>query len=521
MKKRILIAAGILLLVCAAGAGGWYYFHEKENTAAAEGETAYVSSISSIMGLSTGTSNRYAGVVEPQETVEVNIENGRKVTKVEVKSGDVVTQGQLLFEYDLSSIQEDLQEAKLELDRLKNEARSLTAQIETLEAEKEEASEDNLLSYTIEIETSRMNLQKNTYQQTSKEAEIQKLQNATGNTEVRSPIDGIIQKIDTSKLSNDSGDSLDESGTDTYYSAAGNGESNAFITILSTGAYRVKGSVNEQNKEQVMMMEGMPVIIRSRVDENQTWNGIMGKIDQENASSGSSAMMYGMMDASGSQTSSSTYPFYVSLENSEGLMLGQHVYIERDDGQGEKKEGLWLSDYYIVDADKENPYVWAANDKNRLEKRQVILGSHDDALAQYEIVDGVTASDKIAFPTEGLLEGMTTVVGDGTQMGGMDAGAAASADVQDEAGETPVSMDSGDGASAETAAVEEDMGDPTSEVTVVDDLDESMDNAQIIEDDDMGDVQMIEDMEDIPMGNAPVIDEEIPMDSAQMIEDME
>ena len=39
-----------------------------------------------------------------------------------------------------------------------------------------------------------MNLQKNTYQQTSKEAEIQKLQNATGNTEVRSPIDGIIQK---------------------------------------------------------------------------------------------------------------------------------------------------------------------------------------------------------------------------------------------------------------------------------------------------------------------------------------
>ena len=410
-----------------------------------------------------------------------------------------------------------MQEAKLELDRLKNEARSLTSQIETLEAEKEEASEDNLLSYTIEIETCRMNLQKNTYQQTSKEAEIQKLQNATANTEVRSPIDGIIQKIDTSKLANDSGDSLDESGMDSYYSMAGNGEKNAFITILSTGAYRVKGSVNEQNKEQVMMMEGMPVIIRSRVDENQTWSGTMGKIDQENATSGNNNMMYGMMDASGSQTSSSTYPFYVSLENSEGLMLGQHVYIERDDGQGQKKEGLWLSDYYIVDADKENPYVWAANDKNRLEKRQVILGSHDDALAQYEIVDGVTASDKIAFPTEGLLEGMMTAVGDGTQMGGMDAGMMNDPGVAEE---TPVAMEGGDGSSAETA-VEEDMGDPTSEATVVDDLDESMDNAQIIEDDDMGDVQMIEDMDDIPMGNAPVIDEEIPMDSAQMIEDME
>ena len=29
-------------------------------------------------------------------------------------------------------------------------------------------------------------------------------------------------------------------------------------------------------------------------------------------------------------------------------MLGQHVYIERDLGQDEQKDGLWLSDYYIT-----------------------------------------------------------------------------------------------------------------------------------------------------------------------------
>ena len=41
--------------------------------------------------------NRFAGVVEPQETVKVNIENNRTVTEVKVKVGDEVKKGQLLL----------------------------------------------------------------------------------------------------------------------------------------------------------------------------------------------------------------------------------------------------------------------------------------------------------------------------------------------------------------------------------------------------------------------------------------
>lgn len=412
MKKGIIIAAAVVLAAGAIGGGSWYYFYGRDTMAVSD-EVAYVSSISSIMGLSNGTANRYAGVVEAQETVDVKIESGRKVTEVQVKTGDVVSQGQLLFEYDLTSIQEDLQEAKLELDQLKNEAVSLTEQIATLENDKKKASADSQLSYTIEIETNRLNLQKNEYNQTSKQAEIEKLQNAMVNTEVRSEIDGIIQKIDNSKLDSSDGDTLEESGMASYYSNSGE-NSDAFITILSTGAYRVKGSVNEQNQAQVMSMEGQPVIIRSRVDEDQIWYGTMGAIDKENASTSSGNSYYGMIGSSDdAQTSSSTYPFYVALDDSEGLMLGQHVYIESDIGQMDKKDGLWLSDFYIVDADQENPYVWAANENGRLEKRSVILGNYDDNLLEYEIVEGLEASDKIAFPTENLVEGMQTVEGDG------------------------------------------------------------------------------------------------------------
>ena len=407
MKKRILILLGILIIGGGAAGVCWKMgvFGQQE----VSGDAVYVTKISDLTGQASGVSNRYAGVVEPQETVEVELESGRTVKEVQVKTGEQVKKGQLLFEYDLSSIQESLEEAQLDLDRLKNEASSLNEQIATLEKEKKQASKDNQLSYTIEIETNKMNLKKNEYSQKSKQAEIDKLQNATGNTEVRSTIDGVIQKIDTSKLTTDDSSSLDDS-TDEMDSGSYSGDSsgNAFITILSTGAYRIKGTINELNVNSII--EGEPVIIRSRVDSSQTWRGTMGTIDKESASSNNNSnSYYGMIDSSGdSQTSTSTYPFYVNLDSSDGLMLGQHVYIERDEGQDSQKTGIWLSDVYIVDADSGNPYVWAVGKNKKLEKREVILGQYDEDLGEYEIADGLTKDDYIAYPSENLEEGMAT-----------------------------------------------------------------------------------------------------------------
>ena len=91
-------------------------------------------------------------------------------------------------------------------------------------------------------------------------------------------------------------------------------------------------------------------------------------------------------------------------------MLGQHVYIEMDEGQEEKKEGIWLSEFYIMDADTNSPYVWAADENKRLEKRSVVLGQYDENLGEYEIADGLTKKDCIAYPSELLTEGMKTTV---------------------------------------------------------------------------------------------------------------
>ena len=338
-----------------------------------------------------------------------------------------------------------------------------------MEAEKKKAKAEDQLSYTIEIETNKMNLKKNEYSQKSKQSEIDKLQSATQNTEVRSEIDGVIQKIDTSKMTSDDGDSVDDSSAmDSTSSSDSSSDSSAFITILSTGAYRVKGKVNEQNRDSIV--PGEAVIIRSRVDSSKTWKGTMGSIDVNNGTSDDSSndMYFGMSSTSSDdQTTSTSYPFYVELDSSENLMLGQHVYIERDIGQDDQKDGLWLSDYYILDTDTNEPYVWAANDKNRLEKRYVTLGKHDDDLGEYEIVDGLTKKDAIAFPTEALEEGEKTEVGDLAQT--MSGGADGITDMESSADDfTEPDMDESPTDTTDNSSDTDDVIDPNEELVPID-----------------------------------------------------
>lgn len=147
------------------------------------------------------------------------------------------------------------------------------------------------------------------------------------------------------------------------------------------------------------------MILRSRIDEEQTWNGTITKIDTQNEEKSNNDMY--MDDGNGTEKATK-YPFYVSLESTDGLMMGQHIFIELDEGQTETKEGIWLFEGYIVQEEGE-AYVWAANDRNRLEKRMVELGEYDENLGAYEITGGLTEEDAIAFPMDGLYEGVATV----------------------------------------------------------------------------------------------------------------
>lgn len=351
-------------------------------SSSSDGLTAYVDSVSMITGLGSGSGlmNRYSGVVEPQETIQINRNQERKIKELYVKVGDKVEEGTELFAYDTDEISLNLSQAELELERLSASITSLKEQVKLLNSQKASVSTEEKLEYTSQILNTENELKRAEYDVKSKQVEIDQLKSSLENSVVKSTVAGIVK-------------SISENGMDMY------GQSEAYITLLSTKDYRIKGKVSEQNVW--LLQTEQPVIIRSRVDETQTWNGVITSVDLENTeSSNNNTSYYGE-----SGESATTYPFYIELESAAGLILGQHVYIELDNGQDEVKDGVWLYDYYLVHED-DKAYVWVATDKNKLEKREVQLGEFDEEWMRYEIVDGLTMEDYIAFPDERLIEGM-------------------------------------------------------------------------------------------------------------------
>lgn len=395
MKKKSIIVAIILGILIIAGV--LWFFLEKNSPATSE-DIVFVSKISTIMNQGgLGIQQRFSGVVEPQQTYEVEAQPDKVIKEVLVEKGQDVIVGTPLFTYDTEQSQSDLSQSELDLERLKNDIVNLKEQISTLEQEKRSAGEDERLNYTTQIQTAQNDIKKTEYSIKSKEIEIEKLKDSIENATVVSEVDGVIKSINQNNNS------------EMYYNE---GSSNAFITILETGAFRVKGTVNEQNIYSVI--EGQPVIIRSRVDDS-IWYGTMGAVDTENGQTGNNNMYYygGMEDT---ENQSSKYPFYVTLDSDDGLMLGQHVYIEADMGQEDEKTGLWLPEYLITDIDSE-PYVWADNGKGKLTKKSVVLGEYNMDLMEYEILEGLTIDDAITFPEESLKEGLATEIRQDGSMG--------------------------------------------------------------------------------------------------------
>ena len=379
-KKKLLIGVSVLVLTAAAGTG-IYFMGNKTKTA--DTELAYVSRVSSMDPFSG--IQRMAGVVEPQKTWEVQKNPEREVKEILVKTGDTVCVGTALFIYDTEQLESDLEQALLELERFDGNMENLKAQIAQLEKEKKKASEDEKFSYTTEIQTAQMDLKKAEYEKKAKEVQITQMREKIGNSTVTSEMEGVVKNInETNEI-------------DPY-----SGNTQAFMTILATGDYRIKGKVNEQNLYEIQ--EGERAIIRSRVDETKTWTGTFAAVDTEKAETTNNNMYYGNGDSG--DTTSTSYPFYVNLESSQDLLLGQHVYIERDMGI-EEKEGLWLDEGYIAEVDAE-PYVWVENKDGKLEKREIALGAYDEELFRYQITDGLNANDYVAFPQEFLKEGMKT-----------------------------------------------------------------------------------------------------------------
>lgn len=111
-----------------------------------------------------------------------------------------------------------------------------------------------------------------------KQKKLEDLQKDLQNADVVAEADGVVQSIST-------GNSSD--GNDT------------FMTILQTGAYKIKGKVSELEVRD--LEKGAEVTIHSRIDESKTWAGTISQVDTEGAVSESD-------DSPGEMTRMQTIP---------------------------------------------------------------------------------------------------------------------------------------------------------------------------------------------------------------------
>ena len=89
-KKKAAIVLGAIAVAAAAAAGIWYFWG---NGGKDSKDRVYVEKVSSVTGNLMGAQNRYSGVVQPQETVEVNADSERTIGEVYVEVGDTVEAG--------------------------------------------------------------------------------------------------------------------------------------------------------------------------------------------------------------------------------------------------------------------------------------------------------------------------------------------------------------------------------------------------------------------------------------------
>ena len=319
--------------------------------------------------------DHYAGVVISQNAVQIQRDKNQTVDDLYVSEGDTVREGQQLFRYDVDALNLTLDRQELDLDRLEAEVSSKKKQIAEVQKELKTATGDTKTQLNIQLRQLNTELTQAEYDEEDLEAEIKYTKQMIKNAVVKSPTDGTVRKIDE------------------------NGE--VYILIQQTDAFQVQGMLNELNVNGGITL-GAAVEVVSRLDPEQIWTGTVTMVDYGNTGTNSYDSLYGITDPLSSSTG---YPFYVTLDSVEGLLLGQHVYV-RLAGVNSGSEGrVLIPENYLMDRnyDEEtmiaSAAVWCPNEEGMLVKQPVVLGEYLSDLGCYVILEGLTLEGFVADPS--------------------------------------------------------------------------------------------------------------------------
>ena len=400
-SKKWIIAALVAAALCAA-----VFFIVKTFLKEDKGDSVvYVTPVSRLTDKFLLGQNIYAGIVVTQGEVTVNNEDGNRISDYYVKEGDTVTVGTPLFKYDVNALQDSLTSKEIARDRAKIALESAQKARDDAQKALNEADSGTRAAAELGLRDAELGLEEARLTFEKAEKSVNEASARIGNATVLSEIDGTVSKVTKADYGN-------QSSTDSESSAMGG----PVITIEKSGNLQVKLTLSELDFNSIE--DGMEVTIQSRTDESKVWTGTIKK-----------AALTESAENKESTESQQTNLAYVTVDNSDGMVSGQHVKVtKKTDGNEDKR--IFIDPSYIVDAEKSNPYVWADDGTGLLEKRKVQLGGKDDE-GKYEIVSGIGLTDAIVLPSDDLAVGMTCKIGEPPAEG-----SSASAAEKEDAGNT-------------------------------------------------------------------------------------
>ena len=198
--KKVIIGVAAVAIIGVGAYGVYHHFFQADSTSServsSDSEDAvYVDQVSAITGYGSGNGliERFGGEVEPQATLEVELESERTVKECYVKEGDEVKEGARLFAYDTKEAEDSLAQAQIDIERAQADIEVAQETIASLQRQQANASADDQLAYTTEILTQQNEIKTNEYNIKTKELEIQQLQETINSAVVTAEMGGVNQ----------------------------------------------------------------------------------------------------------------------------------------------------------------------------------------------------------------------------------------------------------------------------------------------------------------------------------------
>lgn len=345
---------------------------------------------------STGT--MLAGKIVANNSNQIKIDSTRgKIKEVFVNEGDQVEKGQALFSYQTD---QELKVKEAEVDKtVKTNAVDVAKSNASIKWTLYNQKNEQLRKAKNSADSTQEEL--STLEEGLKQAQLDAIggDNEVKNAESELEKANLIYENETEKLKDDTV-VADNAGLiktvnqDLVNQSADRQKEENFIEIIDSSQLFVDGSVTEFDKDKVAIEQ--PVEIVNREDNNQRWEGKVVQVASLSSEDSNSSK------EEDENPNLSKFPYKVVVNENENMpTIGSHVYVKLMASGYDANKIILNKEYIVTKGNKE--YVWSVED-NSIKLREITSIALENDLI--EVTDGLSTTDSIAVPKEGMVEGM-------------------------------------------------------------------------------------------------------------------